>query len=409
MKAAHKTTPHKTTPQRLALFCGVLLIVACGRSDADGGSDSAVGPDAATDAGGPADSGVPDASVADTGPDASPEPSGPEGVGPHAVSLRRATVDVGGRALPVLVWAPTDEVESTRPIADLLEAERRPAYDALLDAAPADCPTRSVSVALDAPPLAGPWPLVLYSHCHACLAVSGATVAHRLASWGAVVLAPDHVDNTLWDALADDLVPFSGEFLPVRGGDLVGLLDAVDAQDPALGAVGGVIDPDRVVVVGHSFGAVTAGWVAERDPRISGLVALAAPIANPLIPGVTAANVTVPTLMVVATEDNSITEAGNVLMRRNFEALAGPAVKVELRDAGHWSVSDLCGLTEMFAPGCGADRRQTDRTPFEYPDPASLRALTATWVTGAVRAWIADEPEWLDAQTSDDQVAVDRR
>lgn len=55
-----------------------------------------------------------------------------------------------------------------------------------------------------------------------------------------------------------------------------------EVVDDALAAVAALrarpgIDPDRVFVVGHSLGAMLAPRIGERDPRIAGLVLLAAP------------------------------------------------------------------------------------------------------------------------------------
>jgi len=59
-----------------------------------------------------------------------------------------------------------------------------------------------------------------------------------------------------------------------------------EVTDDAVAAVAAVrsrtgIDPDRVFVLGHSLGAMLAPRIAERDPRIAGLILLAAP-ARPL-------------------------------------------------------------------------------------------------------------------------------
>lgn len=67
------------------------------------------------------------------------------------------------------------------------------------------------------------------------------------------------------------------------------------------------------------------------------------------------------------------------------------AWKIEVADAGHWSVSDLAGLTSMFAPGCGEGIRQTDGADFSYLDPAVGREVTAAYVTAFFRATLEDD------------------
>ena len=135
---------------------------------------------------------------------------------------------------------------------------------------------------------------------------------------------------------------------------------------------------DQIGALGHSFGSVSAGLLAQEDARIGAVMGIAAPLENPLLSGVDISSLAVPLLFLVAGEDNSITEAGNTLLRSNYAEAPGPAWKVEVADAGHWSFSDVCGLTESFMPGCGEDARQTD--PDEtvtYPDPDATRALGA--------------------------------
>lgn len=332
--------------------------------------------------------------------------------GPFAASFSLRTVQVGERALPVGVWGPTSADAQAVGLDALVVPDRAEAMRSLLEQAPQDCPTRSLEVAVDGALEAGQWPLVVYSHCHECLGVSGATVARRLATWGHVVLVPDHVGNTLWDAQDGTGVPLGAEFLEVRGNDVSGLIDAVEAGSEPLQDVSAQVNLLRVGVVGHSFGAVTAGWVAERDGRVDAAMAIAAPIENLLLPGVTAANVTIPTVMMVAVEDNSIFEIGNRFLRENYEALGGPAVKVEVADAGHWSVSDVCGLVEAFVAGCGEGERQTDGMPFEYMEPVVGRAVTASWAVALFGGQLhsdASAQQWLLEAPDDDVMQVLRR
>ena len=112
---------------------------------------------------------------------------------------------------------------------------------------------------------------------------------------------------------------------------------------------------------------------------------------NPLIPGVKLAEIHKPVWFLVAQEDNSITEFGNKFIRDNFAAAPAEAWKIEVADAGHWSVSDLAGLTSMFAAGCGEGIRQTDGADFSYLDPAVGREVTAAYVTAFFRATLADD------------------
>lgn len=303
--------------------------------------------------------------------------------GDYAVGTTRftATDSARARTLTMQAWYPTDAAPADVPFA-MLEAEPdRTTYADLLAAAPAACPTRTTHVALDATPAAGSFPAVLFSHCHSCTRLSNATTAERLASHGFVVVSVDHEGDDLWNHLAGMDGDLDATTLQLRAGDLTFALDQLAAGSAPVTA-----DLDHVGVFGHSFGAVTAGMVTESDARVSAGMALCAPMENPLTPGVTIANIDKPLGFVVAKEDNSITEFGNQLIRMNFTNALDSAWKIEIPDAGHWSVSDIDGLSDAFEPGCGEAMRQTDGTAFTYLDPATGRAIAAAYVTAFFEA-----------------------
>ncbi|PRQ06259.1 Alpha/beta hydrolase family protein [Enhygromyxa salina] len=259
----------------------------------------------------------------------------------------------------------------------------------LVDLAPDTCVRKTTNS--DASPelaeLAGPWPTLVFSHCHGCARFSSFTIAEHLASHGFLVAAVDHPGSTVFDQLEDQLPPIDTATLELRRDDVMRVID--ELLDPA--AIGlpdpfvGLADPDRLGVFGHSFGAVTTGMVLQDDPRPTAGVAIAAPIENPLLPGVTMAGITEPLLMFVAVEDNSITEFGNTAIRQNFSDASSPAWKLEFADTGHFGFSDLAGLSDYFAAGCGEGQRQTNDEPFTYADPFEVRSLAA----GRVAAFFA--------------------
>jgi dienelactone hydrolase len=326
-----------------------------------------------------------------------------ESPGPYPVG--NATIEVTdadrGRTLTVEIWYPADE--SARAAADagepvgafVVDATDRTDYEALLAAAPAGCPSTQTQSARDASLSSdeSSWPLLVFSHCHNCVRFSSFSIAERLASHGFVVAAADHAGNTLFDDLADMGVELGSEFLQVRREDvsfvLDVLLDGTAAEIPA--DLRGALDAERVGVYGHSFGAVTTGLVLQDDPRPRAGFALASPMENPLLEGVLIADIVDPVAFLVAVEDNSITEVGNLFIRRNFDDAPVPAWKAEVSDAGHWSVSDICGVHEQFMPGCGDDERQTDGTDFTYLPVSTGIGIAAAYVTAFFAAELLDD------------------
>lgn len=315
------------------------------------------------------------------------EQPGPYYVGATRIDLTDAS---RGRTLTTELWYPTDTGAPSVNIAQLEVPPHETAYAMLLATSQNQCWNGSAHVALDATVSAGTFPLIAFSHCHDCVRFSEETVAERLASQGFVVVAVDHATNTIYDHLAGTDVPISSEFLQTRALDVRFAIDQVLAGATPVPAAS--IDAAEIGVFGHSYGGVTAGLVAQDDARVKAALSIASPMDNPLIEGVHIANLHVPLGFLVAVEDNSITELGNDLIRKqNFAMATTPAWKWEVADAGHWSFSDVDGAADLFMAGCGAATRQTDGTDFTYLDPPIGRAIAAAYTTAFFRATLDDD------------------
>ncbi len=352
---------------------------------------------------------------------------GSYGVGRRTVLASRDDGKGGSRSVPVEVWFPaTASAAAPGSILDLVtHPADRTVYGDLLDAAPSGCPTTAVTADVLADPLEsdGGWPLIAMSHCHDCTRFSTVTIAERLASWGFVVVAPDHTGNTLFDAIAGTALGLDTTTLALREGDLdYAIEQAVDGHLAAKLTV----DPTRIGVFGHSFGAVTAGMVlqdlpATGQPLLAGMF-VGAPPENPLLSGVSMANLTEPVLFEELAEDNSVGTAGNVLIESNYAAAPGSAWLATLADAGHYSPSDLDGITATtasgdpavdFSAGCGDGTRQTNGQAFTYMPAADGRALSASIATAFFAETVAGHADGADFLTAlpgmDGRVAVEQR
>ena len=379
----------------LSLF--VASAIACGdenpaepNAGTDATADVEAGPDSSADA------------SSDTMIDAG-EPL-PELFAGH---VTRTWVDTArDRTLTVEIWYPTQQAPtSPLPSIDTYETcERQVRIQNLLATAPAGCPESTSSATRDAVPFEGTWPLLTFSHCYGCLRWSGASIASELARQGYVVVAADHNGTTLWDRDADTLGELTDEELQARASDVRFLLDTFLQGGADAGIPDGLnVDVDRIGAFGHSFGAVTSALLSQEDERIRAFAALAAPAVNPLFASTTIEALTDPALFLVATEDNSITEFGNQLLRSNFSDKPGPGVAwlVEVADAGHWSFSDINGLTPEVMPGCGAARRQTNGDEFTYLDPTVGRQAATDWTLAFFNAVFADTYETPAAPRAD--------
>ncbi len=125
---------------------------------------------------------------------------------------------------------------------------------------------------------AGPYPLVILSPGFSIGTSAYAWLAEHLASYGFILIAPEHHEHLdpqdqLWRATI------------ARPQDIRTLLAYVDEQTMPGGAFEGLIDPEQVAVIGHSYGGTTAlaaagarldterfqahcqGALAEEDPN----------------------------------------------------------------------------------------------------------------------------------------------
>ena len=317
---------------------------------------------------------------------------GPAAVGVATTSL---TDESRTRTLPVEVWYPIASTGTPSAVLDFeQDADRRDALSPLLDAADEDCVAKTTAAARDAAPVGGQYPVVLYTHCYTCTRWSAHAVIAHLVSHGFVVVSADHEGDTLYDALAGSQSPLSNALVDVREADVRALLDAVLEGNVLPEGVTAIAS--QVGLLGHSIGSVTAGRVAQNDARIAAVIGMAAPMENVLYGEVLMENITIPLGLLEATEDNSVGVPGNVFIRENFGKANTPAYKLAIVDAGHWSVTNIAGLTEGFAPGCGEDTRQTNGEPFSYVPVDEANGYTASFVTAFFAAHLRDEAAGLD-------------
>lgn len=330
-------------------------------------------------------------------PSKSTTPADYQQLGPASVGVTTVALADPSRPLNVSVWYPSAADSAPSPITSLYpDPEESSLYQGLLDVAPAGCPGTTTSAGLDAPAAtADAAPLLILSHCLGCTRGSLSRVAEHLVSWGFVVMAPDHAGNTLFDTLAGVEVPLDDAALALRVEDLGRVLDEAStiAADRNI-----KVDPDQIGLMGHSFGAISvAALLRDRGARLP-TIFVAAPPGNPLVGDVDMSLLEGPMLFYVMAEDHSVGLVGNLLMDQNRADAPGPSWRVELPDGGHWSPSDLVGLTDNFMPGCGEDTRETGGEPFAYPDPATARALSGAVAAAFFRDTIAGDPSgaaWL--------------
>ncbi len=167
--------------------------------------------------------------------------------GPHhaAAILHTFTDPERDRELPGIVWYPTDETEG-------------PTVNYLLGLV-------SDTGVLDgaAPALAGPAPLVIFSHGHQAFDAQSYFLTEYLATHGYIVAACNHTDDT-FTALGNEKLIQSAMDRPVDVSILIDTLLAWNAEEGH--RFHGLVDPERIAVIGHSYGGYTA--VASVGPSL---------------------------------------------------------------------------------------------------------------------------------------------
>ncbi len=192
-------------------------------------------------------------------------------VGVRSTDISYQTSDNETRTIPVECWYPAEDSERGK--------DTDPNTQDKYALAPG-FPQNPQSAARDVPAKTDVFPLIIFSHGFAGHRRQTTHLCTHLASHGYIVVAPDHVGNTLIDimALAGQMQQkglagmkdiFQG-FKDHRPHDASQCIDQVLAGNFAVKA-----DPERIGICGHSFGGWTSLATTMRDKRISAIVPLA--------------------------------------------------------------------------------------------------------------------------------------
>jgi dienelactone hydrolase len=176
----------------------------------------------------------------------------------------------------------------------------------------------------------GAWPLVLFSHHSHGNRRSATYLTTHLASHGYLVAALDHSE-----VVAPEITGNVQDLIGNRVPDARFLLDYMLA-----GAIPCTArpDPNRIAIVGHSFGGWTALALPETDTRIHAVVALAPGGASNPKPGIIPATLNFnwprpPATLYIAAEDDVLTPIDG--MHELYSRTPGPKQMVVLPRADH--------------------------------------------------------------------------
>jgi predicted dienelactone hydrolase len=172
--------------------------------------------------------------------------------GPNWVGTREFTIDPDSdRPIPLLVWYPALNPEGA-------EESVTYEYQAKWIPGPDFTPVVYGHALGDAAPdaAAAPYPVLVFSPGFGTSPASYTNLLEHAASYGFVVLAPDHLEHVylMEENLFKDL-PISTVENPR---DITRVLDYAEGLTASGGALEGMIDLERVAVAGHSSGGQTA-------------------------------------------------------------------------------------------------------------------------------------------------------
>lgn len=286
--------------------------------------------------------------------------------GPFTVGVKSAdfTCDSRDRTIPVECWYPADESEKGKD----LDPNTQDKY-----AVAPGFPENPQTAFRDANPQTKTLPLIIFSHGFAGHRRQTTHFCCHLASHGYMVLAPDHVGNTLMDIMGlagqmqkGGLASMGDHFQSFKDNRPA---DASMCIDLALdGRFGLSADPERIGISGHSFGGWTTLATCMQDSRISAALPLApaggvtqGSIANGLdfsLPDIDYGR-SVPTLYLVADKDTLLPLEG---MHDLYNKTPEPKKMFILENSDHFHFCDNVefihdAMTKMGGTLFGTDNK----------------------------------------------------
>ncbi len=276
----------------------------------------------------------------------------PYGVpGPHEVGTRDLVVD-GETSLNMTVWYPAlkrgDDEEVTR---YPYEIKVVPPLGAAAIAAYAGRAIGHAPYDLSS----APYPLVILSPGFAIGSTTYAWLAEHLASHGFVVISSEH-DEHLFTALSE-----LWQSAITRPQGILALLAYVDEQVRTGGAFEGLIDPELVAVIGHSYGGYTALAAGGARLDTAGFAARCDAASGAEDPNVWLCDALLPNVAAMAKL------AGlNAPPEGLWPAWGDPRVDAIVPLAGDAYLFDEAGLAEITVPVMAIGGTLDDDTPYMW-------------------------------------------
>lgn len=185
--------------------------------------------------------------------------------GPYPIGVTTMTLERGPK---VEIWYPAVKGTVGTDTYDVRDFTPDMIKKLLTGDAPA---TYTINAGRDAKVADGKFPIVLFSHGFSGIRLQSSFLTSHLASWGMIVIAPDHWSRDLPHALLNQPVGTAAD----AATDLLDSLQLLIDENKKSGSIfEGHVNADHVAAVGHSAGGGTI-LLASTDPRIDGYVSMA--------------------------------------------------------------------------------------------------------------------------------------
>jgi predicted dienelactone hydrolase len=250
-----------------------------------------------------------------------------------------------------------------------------------------------------------PYPLVIFSHGFATNAAWYNSLIEHYASQGFIVIAPEHREQL--DPELSDLWKTSID----RPLDIKRTLDFAERATAAGGEMAGMIDMQKVAVVGHSYGGYTALAMAGAQYDLDAFNARCAQLRpdDPL---------TVLCAPLVPHEGDMAARAGLAAVPQGlWPSFGDPRVKAIITMAGDSYLFDQAGLAKITLPMLAIGGTADTGTPYDwgvrpaYEYASSARKTLVSlegaehmittscdnmpWMLGTdLAAWVCTDPVW---------------
>lgn len=310
--------------------------------------------------------------------------------GPYNVGVTTLTLE---RGPSVEVWYPADSDGASTDTYDIRDFTPEAIRSILTGDAPS---TFTINATRDADATKQKFPVVLFSHGASGVRVQSSFLTSHLASWGIVVIAPDHWSRDLPRALVSQTVGSQAD-TPT---DLFDALDLVVNDQRFTDSV----DVERIAVVGHSAGGGTA-LLAAQDSRIDGYVSMAS---GDLRTDSSSPMPDKPSFFLAGALDQIVTVDERT--RPAYEKAPAPSLLWVIDEVGHNGFDDFCtfgngkgiiGVAEASGLGAFLDQNESFRRLGEdgCVPPAADVEQAFPIIRRAVTAWLrhlfAIDPEPL--------------